>query len=123
MKFIKKKKYGFLGLLSLLGFIGLFTGEYWYLCFFFCAIDFRYFFINQDEFFEEQMKKAASTAFFSSLFIFIANTLLYWLTQGVNIELDNSGKLGFVSSIIIFTLLTFYYEQLEKRVNDNEDRK
>lgn len=123
MKYIKKKKYGFLGFLSLLGFIGIFTGEYWYLCFFFCAIDFRYFFINQDEFFEDQMKKAASTAFFGGLFIFVANTILLWITKGVEVELGNSGKLGFVASIMIFTLLTFYYEQVEKWVSDNENRK
>ena len=39
-----KRWYGLIGLLSLLGFVGVFTGERYFLGFFAFAVDFQYFF-------------------------------------------------------------------------------
>ena len=39
-----KRWYGLIGLLSLLGFVGVFTGERYFLGFFAFAVDFEYFF-------------------------------------------------------------------------------
>lgn len=57
------KLYGLMGLLSLLGFIGVFTEERLFLCFFAFAVDFQYFFIKSDEMMEEYMNKSAARAF------------------------------------------------------------
>lgn len=60
----RKYLYGFTGLLSLLGFIGVFTGERSFLAFFGFAVDFAYFFMKTDEMVEEYMNRAASRAFY-----------------------------------------------------------
>ena len=44
-----KRWYGLIGLLSLLGFVGVFTGEKYFLGFFAFAVDFQYFFAKADE--------------------------------------------------------------------------
>ena len=56
--------YGLMGLLSLLGFIGIFTEEKSFLAFFAFVVDFEYFFIKSDEMLEEYMNKSASRAFY-----------------------------------------------------------
>ena len=53
----KKYLYGLTGLLSLLGFIGVFTGEKTFLAFFAFVVNFEYFFIKTDEMLDEQMHK------------------------------------------------------------------
>lgn len=63
----KRCLYGLMGLLSLLGFIGVFSGERAFLAFFCFAIDFEYFFFKTDEMVEEYMNKAASGAFYCGM--------------------------------------------------------
>ena len=58
----KKYLYGLTGLLSLLGFIGVFTGEKTFLAFFAFVVNFEYFFIKTDEMLDEQMHKSAAYA-------------------------------------------------------------
>ena len=53
----KKYLYGLTGLLSLLGFIGVFTGEKTFLAFFAFVVNFEYFFIKTDEMLDEQMHR------------------------------------------------------------------
>ena len=53
----KRYLYGLMGLLSLLGFIGIFTEAKSFLAFFAFAVDFEYFFIKSDEMLEEYMNK------------------------------------------------------------------
>ena len=48
----KKNLYGYLGFLSLLGLIGIFTEERSFLAFFAFAVDFQYFFIPSVEMLE-----------------------------------------------------------------------
>lgn len=122
MKKIVKNKYGFLGFLSLLGFIGVFTDERWFLCFFFWILDFKYFFVVKDEAFEYMMKKASCNAFFIGLIISVISTMTIWLTHGVDLALRKGCTWGFVSSLIVFTILLFYYEQTESQVLENENR-
>ena len=54
----KRYLYGLMGLLSLLGFIGIFTEVKSFLGFFAFAVDFEYFFIKSDEMLEEYMNKS-----------------------------------------------------------------
>lgn len=50
---LRRILYGMMGLLSLLGFIGIFTEEKYFLAFFAFIVDFEYFFIKSDEMVEE----------------------------------------------------------------------
>ena len=59
---------GLLGLLSLLGFVGIFTDEKYFLSFFAFAVDFEYFFIQTDEMMDRYMDKAAARAFYCDMF-------------------------------------------------------
>ena len=63
----RKYLYGSLGLLSLLGFIGIFTEERGFLAFFAFVVDFEYFFIKSDEMLEEYMNRSASRAFYCGM--------------------------------------------------------
>lgn len=63
----KRYLYGLMGLLSLLGFIGIFTEAKSFLGFFAFAVDFEYFFIKSDEMLEEYMNKSASRAFYCGM--------------------------------------------------------
>lgn len=59
--------YGLMGLLSLLGFIGIFTDNRSFLAFFAFVVDFEFFFIKTDEMLEEYMNKSASRAFYCGM--------------------------------------------------------
>lgn len=63
----KRYLYGLMGLLSLLGFIGIFTDERAFLAFFAFVVDFEYFFVEADEMLEEYMNKSASRAFYCGM--------------------------------------------------------
>lgn len=58
---------GLLGLLSLLGFVGVFTEHRSFLAFFAFAVDFQYFFMASDEMMSEYMNKAAARAFYGNM--------------------------------------------------------
>ena len=60
---MKRWLYASTGLLSLLGFIGVFTQARVFWHSFAFAVDFEYFFIKSDEMMEEYMNKSASRAF------------------------------------------------------------
>ena len=74
--------YGLLGLLSLLGFIGIFTEERSFLGFFAFAVDFSYFFVKSDEMWERNMNRSASLAFCCGMIItaMAAVSCLYFLS-------------------------------------------
>ena len=68
---MKKTYYleGLLGLLSLLGFVGLFTEERMFLAFFAFACNFQYFFIPADEMMTAYMNRSAARAFYEDMFL------------------------------------------------------
>ena len=74
---MKKKYYleGMLGLLSLLGFVGVFTEERMFLAFFAFACNFQYFFIPADEMMTAYMNSSAARAFYGDMFLTGAVTL------------------------------------------------
>lgn len=55
---------GMLGLLSLLGFVGIFTEHRSFLAFFAFAVDFQYFLTASDEMMREYMSRSAARAFY-----------------------------------------------------------
>ena len=62
-----KRWYGLIGLLSLLGFVGVFTGERYFLGFFAFAVDFQFFFARADEMQEGQILRSAARGFFAGM--------------------------------------------------------
>ena len=97
----KKNLYGYLGFLSLLGLIGIFTEERSFLAFFAFAVDFQYFFIPSDEMLEEYMNRATSRGFLigmpSSQALMIGCTL------------------GWGVSVAVYSLSSAYYGFKESR--------
>ena len=81
-----KRWYGLIGLLSLLGFVGVFTGEKYFLGFFAFAVDFQYFFAKADEMQEGQILRSAARGFFVGMGVTAAWTLLLLALGGGTTE-------------------------------------
>ncbi len=60
----RRALYGLLGLLSLLGFVGVFTQERVFLAFFAFAVDFSHFFQRKDEMVVDYMNRSAALGFY-----------------------------------------------------------
>ena len=107
----KRYLYGLMGLLSLLGFIGIFTEAKSFLAFFVFAVDFEYFFIKSDEMLEEYMNKSASRAFYCGM-ISVALVSFVCFFAGIKEEkeaLITGLAFGWAVSVIIYALSTAYY--------------
>lgn len=115
-----KNKYGYIGLVSLLGFWGLFGGEQLFLSFFAFAIFFEYFWITPDEMFINTMRKCATTAFFTNLAITTVATFVLSQLEISSNPLAGGTALGFGISIAVFALLTFVMELKERVVAKND---
>lgn len=118
----KKYLYGLMGLLSLLGFIGVFTNQRGFLAFFAFVVDFEYFFIKSDEMVDEYMNKSAARAFYSGM-IFTAlatifNLLVY--NKAGNDALVTGLTFSWAISVIVYTLSTAYYGFRERWGLEND---
>ena len=114
--------YGLMGLLSLLGFIGIFTEAKSFLAFFAFAVDFEYFFIKSDEMLEEYMNKSASRAFYCGM-ISVALVSFVCFFAGLKEEkeaLITGLAFGWAVSVIIYALSTAYYGFKEKWGLEND---
>lgn len=103
--------YGLTGFLSLLGFIGVFTGEKAFLGFFAFAVDFQYFFIKYDEMLEEYMNKCAAKGFYLGMITTAAVTLFVFLTksQSANKALMYGFTAGWIVAVMVHAISTAYY--------------
>lgn len=113
---MRRYLYGAMGLLSLLGFIGIFTDEKGFLAFFAFAVDFEYFFIKSDEMLEEYMNKSASRGFYCGM-ITTACITLYWFfvkQSSGNEALTNGLILGWAVAVIVYSISTAYFGFKEK---------
>ncbi len=108
---LKHKWYGLMGLLSLLGFIGVFTDERSFLAFFAFAVDFQYFFIKTDEMAEEYMNQSASAAFYCGMITTAIVALTGFFAAGYagNIALLYGFAAGWGVSVAVHGLLIGYY--------------
>lgn len=113
-------KYGFIGFVALLGFLGNITGEKWFYSFFIFVIFFEYFFKKPDELFVENMRRAAANAFWVSLISSVASTLYFAINLKESIALEKGVVLGFGLSIIVFCLSTAFFEWKEGRGISND---
>ena len=118
----KRYLYGLMGLLSLLGFIGIFTEAKSFLAFFAFVVDFEYFFIKSDEMLEEYMNKSASRAFYCGM-ISVALVSFVCFFAGLKEEkeaLITGLAFGWAVSVIIYALSTTYYGFKEKWGLEND---
>ena len=107
----KRYLYGLMGLLSLLGFIGVFSEERIFLIFFVFVLDFEYFFIKADEMFVEYMNKSASRAFYCGMVATAVVTLLcFFIKHTAEREALTTGlAVGWGVSIAVYALSTAFY--------------
>lgn len=115
-----KNKYGLIGFISLLGFAGVFGGEPLFLSFFAFALFFEYFWVQPDEMFIETLRKCATYAFFTDLFVTTGATLAFSYLKMSNNPLAGGTALGFGISIAVFAFSTFIME-LKERVGAKND--
>lgn len=104
--------YGLMGLLSLLGFIGVFTEEKLFLCFFAFVFDFQYFFIKSDEMLEAYMNKSAALAFYSGMVATAVVAVVYFFVGDQNgyEALLLGFAVGWGASVVVHSLSTIYYK-------------
>lgn len=108
-----KNKLGFLGFLGLLGLLGFFSENKSYFCFFGFLAYFRYFAVIPDELFKENVRKAATPAFFTGVVIYTLTGALTAFSISTMIYVSCL-VLGFVVSFLLFTGIFVYYEVKEK---------
>lgn len=113
---IRKYLYGSMGLLSLLGFIGVFTEEKNFLAFFAFVVHFEYFFMKSDEMLVEYMNKSASRAFYCGMLITVVTVVVNFSIQKYtgNASLLNGISYGWSASIIVYAFSTTFYGLKEK---------
>lgn len=108
-----KNKLGFLGFLGLLGLLGFFSDNKAFFCFFGFLAYFRYFAIIPDELFKENVRKAATPAFFTGVVVYTLTGALTFFQICTTVYVSCL-VLGFVVSFLLFTGIFVYYEFKEK---------
>ena len=106
-----KRWYGLIGLLSLLGFVGVFTQERYFLGFFAFAVDFQYFFVKSDEMLEEQLTRSASRGFVAGMLVMAAavlGTLLLGRTSPEEALLTGCAA-GWAAAVVVYALTAAWY--------------
>lgn len=104
--------YGCMGLLSLLGFIGVFTDERVFLAFFAFIVDFEYFFIKTDEMLEEYMNKSAARAFYCGMLTTAVVALICFFvnSHAGNVSLLYGFAAGWGISVAVHGISIGYYK-------------
>lgn len=118
------KLYGLMGLLSLLGFIGVFTEERLFLCFFAFAVDFQYFFIKSDEMMEEYMNLSASRGFYCGMAATGIIALVAFLAKGQNgyEALSVALTIGWAVAVVVHSFSILYYKFKETWGLENDKK-
>lgn len=109
-----KNKLGYLGLLGLLGLLGIITDNRAFLGFFGFLIYFRYFTVIPDELFKDNVKKAATYAFFIGIVV-MAITIAFTTILKYKTILLIGMLMSFSVSLFVFTILLVTYEFKESR--------
>lgn len=104
-----KRWYGLIGLLSLLGFVGVFTPERAFLGFFAFAVDFQYFFVRADEMEEGRIQRSAALGFFAGMTVSVVAALGCLLLGGGTREgLYPAFALGWGVAVAVYALSDFW---------------
>lgn len=111
-----KRWYGLTGLLSLLGFVGVFTHERYFLGFFAFAVDFQYFFLRPDEMQEGQILRSGALGFFSGMGVTALAVLTSLALGGERTEALYLGAgLGWGVAVAVYALSSFWASLREWR--------
>lgn len=117
----KRYLYGSLGFLSLLGFIGVFTDQRYFLGFFAFAVDFEYFFAAGDEMLDEWMNRAAARAFYCGMLAVAAATLVSFSCLAKRRRGADAGfAIGWMVSVLVHSGMSGYYGLQEKWYGDDD---
>ena len=109
-----KRWYGLIGLLSLLGFVGVFTPERAFLGFFAFAVDFQYFFIRADEMETGRIQRSAALGFFAGMTVSVAAALGCLLLGDSSKEgLYPAFALGWGVAVAVYALSGFWWSSKE----------
>lgn len=109
-----KNKLAFLGLLGLLGILGIVTDNRYFLCFFAFLVFLRYFFVIPDELFMQNVRRAATPAFFTCIGVQAATLSVTAFTKS-NEQLITGFALSFSVSMMLFIILLVIAEFKEQR--------
>lgn len=116
-----KRRFGLLGMLSLIGILGIATHNsslYPFLAF---ALFFEYLFVKPDEMFVENMRKAAAWAFNANLATTTAITCYCILIeQQSDIALLKGVGTGFGVSLIVFSFVSAWFDWKDRRGISND---
>lgn len=117
-----KYLYGFMGLLSLIGFIGVFSEERIFLVFFAFAVHFEYFFIKSDEMLNEYMNKSAAIAFYLGMLTVALFTVISFAFSNFtgSEALVYGFSFGWITSTIIYGISVAYFSIKESRALKND---
>lgn len=109
-----KRRYGLIGLFSIIGVMGVITQNtslYPFLAF---VIFFEYLFVEPDEMFVSNMRKAASWAFYTELVITALITCIA-IFLFPETALQKGAGAGFGVALVVFCLTTAYFDWKERR--------
>ncbi len=109
-----KSRYGLIGLFSIVGVMGVVTQNtslYPFLAF---VVFFEYLFVEPDEMFVENMRKAASWAFYTQLAI-VALITCASIVPFPETALQKGAAAGFGIALVVFCLTTAYFDWKDRR--------
>lgn len=109
-----KYRYGFIGCFSIIGILGLFTQNaalYPFLAF---VIFFEYLFVEPDEMFVHNMRRAAAWAFYIHLGVTALITCLA-IVPFPEVALQKGAAAGFGVALAVFCLATAYFDWQDRR--------
>ncbi len=109
-----KNKLGLLGLLGLLGILGIVTDNRYFLGFFAFLVFVRYFFVIPDELFMQNVRRAATPAFFTCIGAQAVTLLVTAFTKDDD-QLITGLALSFSISMMLFIILLVIAEFKEQR--------
>lgn len=116
-----QRRYGLIGFFSLIGLIGFYTNNPIYFPFLAFALFFEYFFVETDEMFITNMRKAASWAFYTNLAITtLATGYLVFVENQADIALTKGVGLGFGVAIMIFSFVTAWFDWKDRHGVSND---
>lgn len=104
---------GFLSLAALLAPLGYFTGESGFYGFLGFLYYLRYFTVLPDEFFLQNVRRAATTAWITEMVLLTPLTYLFFVLSGPARSLPMGFGLSFAAAIFVFTIALAVYEYRE----------
>lgn len=109
-----KNPLGYLGLLGFIGITGIVTDNKFFLAFFAFFVFFRYFFVIPDELFRQNVRRAATPAYFTGAAIQAVTVALTAFTKDES-QLIAGLTLSFSIAMFVFIILLVIAEFKEQR--------